>query len=200
MATDKLSSVREVNHVVNYRVQWTDNMVKLLLVEITTYTESSISPLNKQAWKTIAAVINTHGYNLTAENCCIKWTGMKKRYKTLKDANNRTGAAKETWEYFDIIDDMLRKNPEITPLSVASSTRGFRVNVNTSKSIDLSTEYTEENEENEENLEAANILKNRPIRRRKPKKPTWIAELVEQKAKHHQENYDQRERFLSLLE
>ncbi|XP_024890524.1 uncharacterized protein LOC112466587 [Temnothorax curvispinosus] len=131
-------------------------MVKLLLAEITTYTEFSTSPLNKQAWKTIAAVINTHGYNLTAENCCIKWTGMKKRYKTLKDANNRTGAAKETWEYFDIIDDMLRKNPEITPLSIASSTRGFRVNVNTSESIDLSTEHTEENEENEESLEATN--------------------------------------------
>ncbi|XP_036150753.1 uncharacterized protein LOC114254062 [Monomorium pharaonis] len=199
MATDKLSSMREVNNVENYRVQWTDNMVKLLLAEITAYTESSTSPLNKQVWKTIAAVINIHGYNLTAENYSIKWTGMKKKYKTLKDANNRTGAAKETWEYFNIIDDILRKNPEITPLSIAFSTRGFRVNVNTSKNMNLSTEH-EENEENEENLEATNILKNRPIKRRIPKKPTWITELLEQKEKHHRENYNQRKRFLSLLE
>lgn len=97
---------------------------------------------------------------------------------------------------------MLRKNPEITPLSIASSPRKFIVNASTSKSINietnLSNEYNEENEE-DENSTSTNILKNRSIRKRKSKTPIWIAELIEQREKHHRENY-QRERFLSLLE
>ncbi|EZA47333.1 hypothetical protein X777_16384 [Ooceraea biroi] len=82
--------------------------------------------------------------------------------------------------------DILSKNPEVTPLSIASSTRSFEV---------LNNE-----EENEENVTSTNILKNRPIRRRKSQTPSWIAELTEQREKHHQKNYEQRERLLALLE
>ncbi|CAL1672339.1 unnamed protein product [Lasius platythorax] len=144
-------------------------MIKLLLAEINTYTESCTRPLNKQAWKIIATAVNTHGYNLTAENCIIKWTGMKKKYKIIRDAKNQTGAAKETWGYFDIIHDMLKTNPEITPLSIASSVRDFEVNVNAfnaSESINVKrnlsndNEHTEENEENELNVELTNVLRN----------------------------------------
>lgn len=172
-------------------------------------SESFTAPLNKQAWKTIAVAINTHGYNLTADNCYIKWTAMKKKYKMLRDANNRTGAGKQTWEYFDVIHDMLRKNPEIMPLSIASNIRGFEINVNafnTSESINTNTNWNNNNKhaeekENELNIEATDIvLKNRPKKSRKRKTSTWIADLTEQKERHHHENYEQRERFLSLLE
>ncbi|EZA52957.1 hypothetical protein X777_07653 [Ooceraea biroi] len=52
------------------------------------------------------------------DNCYIKWNSMKKRYKKIRDTKNHTGAAKQTWEYFEIMHDMLRKNPEVTPLSI----------------------------------------------------------------------------------
>lgn len=45
------------------------------------HVESFKNPVNKQVWKDVAASMNTHGYNLSAENCNIKWTGMKKNIK-----------------------------------------------------------------------------------------------------------------------
>src|SRR5436190_7345221 len=127
-------------------------MTKLLLAEMQKNTGSFTNPsnygkMNKNIWKNIAASINTHGYNLTADNCYIKWTGMKKKYKTIKDAKKQTGAAKQTWEYFDIINNMLGKNPTITPLSTASNIIGFIINQNVSS--DSADEKHCENEQNE---------------------------------------------------
>lgn len=71
-------------------------MIKLLLAQINTYTESFIKPLNMQMWKNIATSVNVYGYNITADNCRIKWITMKNKYKTLRDAKNQTGAAKKS--------------------------------------------------------------------------------------------------------
>jgi len=177
-------------------------MTKLLLTEIQKNKESCTystnnAKLNKHIWKTIAASINTHGYNLTADNCYIKWIGMKKKYKLIKDGQKQTGAAKQTWEYFDIINDMLEKNPTIAPLSIASNIRGFTINQNVSSSSD---EEHCENQQNELNVTSPNALKNRQIRKRKSKTSVWMEELIQQREKHHQENYTQRERLLSFLE
>lgn len=176
-------------------------MTKLLLAEMQRKVESFANPnmygkLNKNIWKNIAESINTHGYNLTADNCYIKWTGMKKKYKTIKDAKKQTGAAKQTWEYFDIINDILGKNPAIVPLSTASNIRGFMINQNVLHSSD--EEEHCENEENELNVVSTNVLKNRQIRKRKSK--ASMEKLIEQRERHHQQNYNQRERLLSLLE
>jgi len=148
-------------YLASYRIQWTDAMVKLLLTEINKHLEVVTSPINKQVWKNIAASINIHGYNLSAENCNIKWNGMKKKYKTLKDAKNKTGAARQRWEYYDIINDMLVKKPDIVPLSTASSSRGFQLNqtaLSTSESINIETNFNNCTEENEENLHSIRSL------------------------------------------
>jgi len=177
-------------------------MTKLLLSEMQK-KESINNPhmygkLNINTWKDIVESINNHGYNLTANNCYIKWTGLKKKYKTIKDAKNQTGAAKQTWEYFDVINDMLGKNPAIVPLSTASNIRGFTINVQNQNVLHLSDEEHCENEQNDLNIVSTNVLKNRQIRKRKSK--TSMEDLIEQRERHHRENYTQRERLLSLFE
>ncbi|KYN07864.1 PREDICTED: uncharacterized protein LOC108778299 [Cyphomyrmex costatus] len=186
------------NSVVNCRVQWTDAMTKLLLAEMQKHAETFTNPgkLNINTWKNITASINTYGYNLTSDNCYIKWIGMKKKYKSIKDAINQTGTEKQSWEYFDVINDMLGKNPAIVPLSIASNIRGFEINQNISPSSD---EEHYENEQNKLNIASTNVLKNRRIRKRKSKTSVWMEELIEQRERHHRENYTQRERLLSLL-
>ena len=52
---------------------------------------------------------------------------MKQKYRTVRDANNKTGSAKVSWEYFDLIDEFMNTTPEITSLSLASNTHGFRL-------------------------------------------------------------------------
>lgn len=193
-------------YLASCRIQWTDAMVKLLLTEINNHVEFVTSPLNKQIWRDIAASINIHGYNLSAEHCNIKWNGMKKKYKTLKDAKNKTGAARQRWEYYDIINDMLVKKPDIVPLSLASSSRGFQLNqtaLSTSESTNIETNFndcTKENEENLHSIQSTNFAQNRIVRKRKSKTPVWIEQLIEQRQQHHERNYAQRERFISLLE
>lgn len=172
-------------------------MVKLLLAEVNTYIESLSGPLNKQTWTNIAVSMNTSGHNITADNCHIKWTGMKKKYKTIKDAKNQSGAGKQSWEYFDMINDILGKNPTMKPLSIASNIRGFTINQDVNNSSD---EECEGNEENISNVTSSNVINNRQIRKRKSRTSVWMAELMEQRERHHQDNYTQRERVLSLLQ
>lgn len=100
-------------NLVNYRIQWTDSMIKIFLTEIQNHKESFNKSHTKHVWKNIAETINTHGYNLTANNCYIKWTSMKKKYKIIKGAKTRTGTRKQTWKYFDIMDDILRRDPAV---------------------------------------------------------------------------------------
>lgn len=181
-------------------------MTKLLLTAMNEYVESVTSPINKHVWKTIAACMNSNGYNVSAENCNIKWTGMKNKYKTLKDASNQTGAAKQTkWEYYDIINDMLIKKPEIAPLSLASSLQGFKLNhtaVNTSKNIDVERNVADdiENDANALYFKSSNPVQERMIKKRKRKTQMLTEALIEQKQQQHKKNYEQRERFLSLFE
>lgn len=47
-------------------------MIKLLLTEVKEHIESLTSPISKQIWKNIAASMNIHGYNLSADNCIMK--------------------------------------------------------------------------------------------------------------------------------
>lgn len=94
-------------------MQWTDAMIKLMLTEMNKYVESFTSSVRKQVWKNIAASMNIHGYNLSVKNYIVKWTAMKKKYKALKDANNKTGAAGQTWKYDDIINNLLSKNQKL---------------------------------------------------------------------------------------
>lgn len=121
---------------------------------------------------------------------------MKKKYKTLKDANNKTGVSKQKWEYFDIMNDMLCTKPEIAPLSIASSSRGFQINTTSHTSTRINNV-----EGNEENLvESNNVQQSRITRKRKRQTPAWIENIIEQRQQHHENNYAQRERFLALLE
>lgn len=66
------------------------------------------------------------GYNVTDEQCSVKWKNLKQKYKSVRDANNETSSAKVSWEYFDLIDEFMNTTLEVTP-SLASNTRGFRL-------------------------------------------------------------------------
>lgn len=172
-------------------------MTKLLLQEVGRRIHLFNVQQHKTIWKSVVTAFNDKGYNVSAEHCNNKWKSLKKRYKTIKDNNKQSGAGRRYWNFFDAMDEILKKNPEITPLSLASNTDGFRIYVNTDE------------EENEENLDEVYLNMNdngnthRPTntrRSRKEHEPYWAKELRQQRERHHKENLQQKERFLSLLE
>lgn len=108
--------------------------------------------MQKKVWKRIANKFNERGYNITEEQCNIKWKNLKRKYKSVRDLRNQTGSARQSWEYFNIIDDFINTRPEVAPVSIASSSHGFRVR-QSSPPTEQSEETTDEN-----NSAAVNIL------------------------------------------
>lgn len=94
-------------------------------------------------WKDIASNFHERGYNISDEQCLTKWKNLKQKYKHVRNNNNETGRAALTWEYFDMIDEFLNSRPEISPVSIASSTHGFRIRKQSSY-----TDFEECNNEN----------------------------------------------------
>lgn len=107
-------------------------MTSLLLSEMELHKENFNSQPHKQIWKNICEVFHDAGYNITAAQCCSKWKSLKRKYTQIKDNNNRTGAARQQWIFFYVMNDMLKARPEIEPLFLASSSGGFRIRNGTS--------------------------------------------------------------------
>lgn len=81
----------------------------------------------KKIWNEIASNLKKIGYNVTGEQCSVKWKNLKQKYKSVRDANNETGNATVSWDYFDLMDELMKTTPEVTPVSLASNPHGFRL-------------------------------------------------------------------------
>ncbi|XP_018308770.1 uncharacterized protein [Mycetomoellerius zeteki] len=102
--------------------------------------------MRKRIWRIIANKFNQRGYNITEEQCDVKWKNLKQKYRSIRDRNNQTGTARECWEYFDIIDDFINIKPEVAPASIASSSHGFRIR-QSSPHTDQSEDPNDENKQ-----------------------------------------------------
>lgn len=182
----------------NCRYQWDTQSTKLLIEEV----RNNITLLNnknclqKKIWKRIANKFVEKGYNVTEEQCNVKWKNLKRKYKSVRELNNQTGRNRESWEYFDVIDDFINRRPEIAPVSIASNIYGFRIR--------QPSPPTEQNESSNENDSAAintnfyNARRN--IRkRRKSDEPQWVTKLYKQREIHHQRNIKMQKKCLKLF-
>lgn len=80
------------------------------------------SGVKKTAYIEIAKQINlAHNLNLSYDKIDSKWKGLKKTYKKIKDDHNQTGQSRRYWEYYDVMNEILHKAPEITPPAVLST-------------------------------------------------------------------------------
>lgn len=65
------------------------------------------------------------GTEVKWQQCDTKWKGLNKTYREVKEHNAKTGSSKRKWEYFDVMDKILYKKPEITPVATCSSHKGL---------------------------------------------------------------------------
>lgn len=148
----------------NSRYQWSIQTIKLLIEEVKEHVSilNNKNSIQRKVWKEIASSFNKRGYNVSDEQYAIKWKNLKQKYKSVLDANSKTGRAKVSWEYFDAIDDVMNTTPEIRPESLVSSTHGFRLHKRT---INI-----ENVESDNENIAPENLNDMRHIRKRLRKK------------------------------
>lgn len=104
------------------------------------------------------------------------------------DANNKTGTARVSWEYFDLINDFMHAVPEIRPISLASSTHGFRLDKRNVEDIDT------------ENVAPETLNTSHTRKRSRQNHEAFNEKLYQQKERHHRENIKMKKKFLVLFE
>ncbi|XP_018402041.1 PREDICTED: trihelix transcription factor GTL1-like [Cyphomyrmex costatus] len=146
--------------------------------------------MQKRVWKDIASNFHEKGYNITDEQCLTKWKNLKQKYKHVRENNNETGRAAQTWEYFNMIDEFLHTRPEILPVSVASSTHGFRI-----RERSPCTDYEEYNNENDPAVSNTSYGIIRNVRKRQKRHTTILEQLFKQREEHHKKNVECKRNF-----
>ncbi|KAK5647827.1 hypothetical protein RI129_002719 [Pyrocoelia pectoralis] len=97
----------------------------MLLLELyRSETENFRNPKCKNSilWTKISKEINKHGYSVTEEMCDRKFRNLKGTFKTIKDTKRKTGRGRQTWEFFDVMDEIFLSDATINPPHLISST------------------------------------------------------------------------------
>ncbi|XP_023312370.1 uncharacterized protein LOC108915572 [Anoplophora glabripennis] len=139
---------------------WSNANTLLLIDLYKKYEQSFDTDLKKNIWHKITNDVNVKTGGLlsvtTVEN---KWKSLKRTYRSSKIKMDRSGSQKRYRQYFNAMDDILAKRPEITPPAIVSSSLGV-VSQQPGTSAELTTSATEsENvEESEENFFKGKML------------------------------------------
>nr|XP_012216362.1 PREDICTED: uncharacterized protein LOC105668519 [Linepithema humile] len=58
----------------------------------------------------------------TGPQCLLKFSGLKRTYKTVKDHNNKSGNGTRKWPFLSHMENLLGSKPFMSPVSTISST------------------------------------------------------------------------------
>ncbi|XP_066596307.1 uncharacterized protein [Prorops nasuta] len=159
----------------NGKYQWDENSTKLLIEEVRSNFGRLANNriIQKTVWNEIAAKFRERGYN--------------------------TGGAPVHWQHFEIMDELLRPLPEITPISIGSSTSGFRLSEQANINNYRRREHDSSSEDEIQYL-SGNENRNRSRRRRQRTSSITNQDLYEQRERHHAENMEIKKQFLNLFQ
>ena len=127
---DNKENNEEKNNKCSDQHIWTKQET-LLLLDIYTSRETQFHNgkiTAKHSWENVAKEMKEMGHNLSGEKCAIKFQAMKRRYKSIKDQNNKSGNHATKWEYFDRMDEIFNKKPWVQPLAVAGTSCNSETN------------------------------------------------------------------------
>ncbi|EZA53606.1 uncharacterized protein LOC113563384 [Ooceraea biroi] len=172
-------------------------MTKLLIEEIREHISllNKKNSMQKKIWKEIASNLKKRGYNITDEQYSVKWKNLKQKYKSVRNANNETDSATVSWVYFDLIEELMKTTPEVTPVSLASNIRGFRVH----KENVSTREHSESNDGNAVPSTSYGTTRNVRKRTREGNELAYYEKLYKQREMHHKDNIEMQNRFLTVL-
>ncbi|KAK4882186.1 hypothetical protein RN001_005505 [Aquatica leii] len=105
---------------------WTDANVGLLIKLYKKYENEFKSGIKKTIWNKVAeSLCEVVGVSITWVQCDTKWKGLVRQYKVIKKHNETSGNENKYWKFYCVINDIMHKKPEIQPVAVCSSSRGF---------------------------------------------------------------------------
>lgn len=107
---------------------WNESNTRLLINLVEKHEKGFETGIKRFIWQKISTEISEQtGVTYTAVQVDTKWKGLVKTYKEILKHNKTTGKNRKEWKYFEVMNRMLYKRPEITPVATCSSTSGLVV-------------------------------------------------------------------------
>ncbi|XP_030757585.1 uncharacterized protein LOC115883360 [Sitophilus oryzae] len=166
--------------------RWSDSEIKLLLEN---YRNNIVKLKDKKfRSKSIYSEIAKNFPRFTEAQVETKLKNLKKTYKVILDNSKSTGRGKITWSHFDQMHDIFGSDPENKPISIASSSSGFKIckkRENNSEDTDDETELMETPKRKKTKTEST--------------EPEWFNKFREEMKERHNERMALETQFLTLF-
>lgn len=89
------------------------------------YDSEFATGVKKFVWVKVAKDCQHVNDKITAKSCEIKWKSLVRTYKSTLLNNKTSGQKRRYWQYFDVIDTIMHKKPEINPPVTCSTLKGM---------------------------------------------------------------------------
>ncbi|KAB7495896.1 hypothetical protein Anas_05627 [Armadillidium nasatum] len=101
---------------------WSHEMICLLLASMSANYQNYCNQLTRDmAYKAIIEVFKNHGYELNKNPIKKKWNSLLTTYRRTRDRLKSNGESKQTWVYYDHIDEIVQKSAkETSPPPIAN--------------------------------------------------------------------------------
>ncbi|KYN14797.1 Uncharacterized protein C11orf61 like protein, partial [Trachymyrmex cornetzi] len=77
---------------------------------------------HKSIYEKISERLADKNISFSPKQCMTKLTTMKRMYKKIKDHNSKSGNNRQTWQYYEQMEEIFGKKPWVKPLCTQSST------------------------------------------------------------------------------
>ena len=79
----------------------------------------------KLLWTTLSTEMKEHGFTMSSNVIERKFRNMKHQFLKIRDKNTKTGRGRQSWQYFNIMQDLFHDDTCVNPISRMASLPGL---------------------------------------------------------------------------
>lgn len=153
-------------------------------------------------WSRITDMLNSAGVKVTKAQVMNKWKNMKKKYREVLDANNKTGNSPTTWKYLEDFNRIFGHKASSTAVCTFDSSRKGR-----EKLISVPNDSNSTSSEEMDKDGTCKEVEKEQTRKRKTENLSSMFQrledigksMVEQMDRHQEEKMQRFDRFLDIF-
>ncbi|XP_043466613.1 uncharacterized protein PFB0145c-like [Leptopilina heterotoma] len=108
------------------RTQWSESVTTTLIENYSIIKEEN-KLKGDSFWLKISKLMMEKNFSVAGHLCETKWNSLCRTYKNIIDRKKQTGTSPpKKWIYFEEMNNVMFKKPEINPPAVASSLQGYK--------------------------------------------------------------------------
>lgn len=125
---------------------WSHENILFLIQEMKDNYLQFNTGYKKPFWQKVSKKFKTElNRDINGLQCQTKWKELLKKYKAVVAQNKSSGNQRETWVYFESINEVMHNKPEITPVATCSNLTGLINNKSPGSSFTADDDSDNEN-------------------------------------------------------